>query len=167
MKRARVTAIAFSTFASTAGLVRLTAASSSASTPPVPQLALPVYDYSTATSATTVTTDVIGQDGSGLKQITLHDSTGKSVCDYCNALSFSPDGTKLVFLNDTGEGPSPLGGTLWIADADGSNAAPVPVAAAGVQDGGVGQTAWSADSKTIYFTAITGSPSVQQICRAP
>jgi serine/threonine protein kinase/Tol biopolymer transport system component len=95
-------------------------------------------------------------DRTGLPQIYLADITGLSLVQLTDMPegacqpSWSPDGTKLVFIS-TCRGMDEIyyGSSLYIINADGSNLIPI-----GSMPGGDFDPAWSPDGKSIAFTSL-------------
>ena len=99
-------------------------------------------------------------DRSGIPQIYLSDLTGNVIQPITNMPdgacqpSWSPDGTRLVFVSPCKArqdlSDPPLANTaLYIIDVDGSNLTPLPTA-----PGGDFEPAWSPDGKRIAFTSL-------------
>jgi Tol biopolymer transport system component len=77
------------------------------------------------------------------------DGTGfASIGSYEGTPSLSPDGSRLAYVTSEAQSNGKSFETLWLADADGTNAADVEV------DGSVANFSWAPDGSRLIFSAI-------------
>ena len=137
---------------------------------PVPPTSTPFrLATAVATGALTTVEPIIGggpgeiafaSNRSGIPQIYLSDLTGQTVVPITHMKegacqpAWSPDGQQIAFVSPCDKpldisDPLPKNTLIYIANADGSEAAPLPTV-----PGGDSEPAWSPDGKRIAFTSL-------------